>query len=99
MNVSKISMILIVVCGVLSFSLEGAETPPATNQPNDKTQDKVSAPKGNGSSTQQKFDIMERDEMEDTDTLAIPFDDSEVEDEEEINRAEKKEVFSLPSKK
>ncbi len=99
MNVSKISMILIVVCGVLSFSLEGAETPPATNQPNDKTQDKGSAPKGNESSTQQKFDIMERDEMEDTDTLAIPFDDSEVEDEEQINRAEKKEVFSLPSKK
>ena len=46
--------------------------------------------------TDEKFNLMERDENEDSDTLAIPFDDSEVEDEEEINEAEKKEVFPLP---
>lgn len=43
-----------------------------------------------------EYDILERDEVDDTDTLAIPLDDSEVEDEEEINLAEKKEVFHLP---
>ncbi len=43
-----------------------------------------------------EYDIMERNAIDDTDTLAIPFDDSEVEDEEEINQLEKKEVFQLP---
>jgi hypothetical protein len=50
----------------------------------------------NSSETQEKFNLMERDENEDSDTLAIPFDDSEVEDEEEIDAAEKKNVFDLP---
>jgi uncharacterized protein YabE (DUF348 family) len=48
------------------------------------------------SKTEEKFDIMRRNEIDSTDALAIPFDDSEVEDEEEINRAEKKQVFPLP---
>jgi hypothetical protein len=54
------------------------------------------ATKNDSSPTQEKYDIMRRNEIDDTDVLAIPFDDSEVEDEEEINQAEKKEVFSLP---
>ncbi len=44
----------------------------------------------------EKYNIMLRDEHSGTDALAIPFDDSEVEDEVEINRDDKREVFSLP---
>lgn len=44
----------------------------------------------------EKYDIMHRNQIDDTDVLAIPLDDSEVEDEEEINQLEKKEVFDLP---
>lgn len=43
-----------------------------------------------------EYDILHRDEIDDTDTFAIPFDSSEVEDEEQINRDEKKDVFHLP---
>ena len=39
---------------------------------------------------------MMRDQNESTDTLAIPFDDSEIEDEEEINRDEKRKLFQIP---
>lgn len=48
------------------------------------------------STVQEKYDIMRRDQMDGTDALAIPLDDSEVEDEEEINLIKHKEVFSLP---
>ncbi|WP_075882562.1 hypothetical protein [Candidatus Protochlamydia sp. W-9] len=43
-----------------------------------------------------KYEIMRRNRIDDTDVLAIPLDDSEVEDQEEVNRFEKKEVFALP---
>ncbi|WP_042281795.1 hypothetical protein [Candidatus Protochlamydia sp. R18] len=43
-----------------------------------------------------KYEIMRRNGIDDTDVLAIPLDDSEVEDQEEVNRIEKKEVFALP---
>ncbi|MBS4162905.1 Uncharacterized protein PRO82_000183 [Candidatus Protochlamydia amoebophila] len=43
-----------------------------------------------------KYEIMRRNEIDNTDVLAIPLDDSEVEDQEEINQIEKKEVFALP---
>jgi hypothetical protein len=68
---------------VLSCSLEGVSSTQTTT-------------KNDSGTTQEKYDIMRRNEIDDTDVLAIPFDDSEVEDEEEINRAEKKEVFPLP---
>ena len=70
----------------ISFSLSAVSN---QTQPNNSTQK-------DNSIVQQKFDIMERDENEDTDTLAIPFDDSEVEDEQEVNEIEGKEVFQLP---
>ena len=70
---------------------------------NEKSKDTngVNQTKGNTSATQEKYNrekykIIERDEIDNSNTLAIPFDDSEVEDEEEINRDEGKEVFSLP---
>ncbi|MBA3722723.1 MAG: hypothetical protein H0W88_10030 [Parachlamydiaceae bacterium] len=43
-------------------------------------------------------DIMEEDELEGTDTLAIPLDDSAVEDEALLDRMEGK-PFELPTKK
>lgn len=55
--------------------------------------DQVKTQHSNGL-TQEKFDIMERDENEDSDTLAIPLDDSEVEDEEELQNMGEK--FGLP---
>lgn len=45
----------------------------------------------------EKYNILNRDEfVDDTDTLAIPLDDSEIEDEEEVDRILKKNVFPLP---
>lgn len=73
---------------VLSCSLEGASS--------DATRPAQTTTKSDSGTTQEKYDIMRRNEIDDTDVLAIPFDDSEVEDEEEINRGEKKEVFPLP---
>jgi hypothetical protein len=52
-----------------------------------------------GSKTQEKIDIINRDQIDSTDIYAIPLDDSEVEDEEELNRLERKEVFPLPHSK
>lgn len=73
---------------VLSAALEGAEPKPA---------EKAAAPKAdNESAIKEKEEILKRNQIDDTDTLAIPFDDSEVEDEEEINRIEGKKVFNLP---
>jgi hypothetical protein len=67
----------------LTFVVEGVETDAdATAERNKKTNE--------------KYEILRRDQIDTTDTLAIPFDDSEVEDEEEVNRAEKREVFDLP---
>lgn len=43
----------------------------------------------------QRDALMQRDEIDDTDTYAIPLDSSEIEDEEEINRLEQKKVFNL----
>lgn len=46
--------------------------------------------------TNEKYEILKRDQIDPTDIYEIPFGDSEVEDEEEINRDEKKDVFPLP---
>lgn len=40
------------------------------------------------SQTARKYQIMQRDEIDNTDALAIPLDESEVEDEEEIDEGE-----------
>ena len=42
------------------------------------------------------YEILNRDQIDNSNTLAIPFDDSEIEDEEEIDRDEGKDVFHLP---
>lgn len=59
-----------------------------SNQNNSANQNKVD---------NEKYDILRRDQVDQTDIFEIPLGDSEVEDEEELNRAEKKEVFKLPS--
>lgn len=75
---------------VIALNLEAA---PVNNQP---ARPNMNTPQANNqSSTQQKDEIMRRDQMDDTDTFAIPLDSSEVEDEEEINRLEQKKVFNL----
>lgn len=51
------------------------------------------------SNTDAKYEIMRRDQIDTTDALAIQLDDSEVEDEEEVNLLEGKEVFDLPKAK
>jgi hypothetical protein len=43
-----------------------------------------------------EYDVMDRDQVDDSDVLAIPFDDSEFEDEEDVNRMEGRDVFNLP---
>lgn len=86
MNVYLFASLLL--CGFCS--LEGVDQPAQANTPDRATMNK------NAAETKDKDYIMRRDQIENTDVLAIPLDDSEVEDEEEINRAEKREVFPLP---
>lgn len=50
----------------------------------------------NAKTSNEKYEILSIDQVEPTSTLAIPFDDSEVEDRQAINRDEKREVFPLP---
>jgi hypothetical protein len=85
-------MSLGLILGTLFCSLEGA----SAGQNQAKTSVGSPTKKADNSSVQEKFDLMERDENSDTDALAIPFDDSEVEDEEQIDLDEKEDLFSLP---
>lgn len=53
----------------------------------------------NSAKNKERFDVMKVDENEDTDTLAIPLDSSEVEDEEEIDRLERRPFqLEIPTK-
>lgn len=47
---------------------------------------------------EEKEQIIKHDQIDSTDALAVPLDDSEVEDEELINEMEEKEVFPLQTK-
>lgn len=73
--------------GLLSIPLEGAS--PVSQKGNQPASSRVQE-------EDDEYEILRRDNIDNSDVLAIPFDDSEVEDEEQINRDEKKEVFSLP---
>lgn len=50
------------------------------------------------SSMARKVEVIREDQLDGTDTYAIPLDESNVEDERQINRAARKEVFSVPGK-
>jgi hypothetical protein len=84
--------------GVLTLPLEGATNPqtPANTQASTKSAHHPATNSTAADEEDEEYEILDRDQIENTDTLAIPLDDSEVEDEEEVNRAEKKEVFNLP---
>lgn len=81
------------VVGILSLPLEGVSDSTKTSA---GTQVRSKALASNVHEQEDEYDIMERDEIDDTDVLAIPFDESEVEDEEQIDLDEKKDVFHLP---
>lgn len=90
MKKSNLFLSMSLMLGMFFVSLE------AEDKLNDKTNTKKVTVQEDKALTDEKFNIMERDENEDSDTLAIPFDDSEVEDEEEIDRIEDKNEFNLP---
>lgn len=77
--------------GVLSFPLEGTSNTQPAN-PNTKSIPSSTAP----NTTEEYYNILNRDQIDNSNTLAIPFDDSEIEDEEEINRDERSNTFPLP---
>ncbi|WP_068470836.1 hypothetical protein [Candidatus Protochlamydia phocaeensis] len=84
--------------GLLALTMN-AEAAIAQSNPSNSNQQAVnrsSLRKESDSTTQEKYDIMRRDEIDNTDTYAIPFDESEVEDEQQIDMDEKKDVFPLP---
>ena len=74
----------------LSFSLVAQ----AMHNPEPKTNDRPgannnqnrSAPHSVSYETAEKYEIMHQDEIDDSDTLAIPLDQSSIEDEEELDR-------------
>lgn len=92
MNLFALMSLLLGIC---VLPLEGA-TDSSTPSQNIQSSSKTGPSGSHADEEDDEYDIMERDEIDDTDTYAIPFDDSEIEDEEEINQAEKKEVFPIP---
>lgn len=89
------------LCGfilAISSPLQGAEEKKdvkapekaASSTPNAKAEQKSIE------TQREEYNLLKRDQIDTTDTLAIPFDDSEVEDEEEVNRIEGKDLFNLP---
>jgi hypothetical protein len=47
--------------------------------------------------SQKEYEVLRRDQVDSTSTLTIPLDESEVEDELQINKNERKTIFSIPS--
>ena len=87
-NLSLVFGFALAICG----SLQGAETQVPVKSENAKQNDKVTQEK-------EEYDILKRNQVDTSDTLAIPYDDSEVEDEEEVDRIEGKDLFHLPGQK
>lgn len=85
---NRLNYLTLIAAIAMTFGLEGAN---ASNQ----QQNQVKTNESNKIENE-KYEILKRDQVDSTDTFEIPFGDSEVEDEEEINRAEKKETFKLP---
>lgn len=81
----KIGFTHLLTIAFLPLLLEGASNPSSQPQTARDLQ------------TEQKYQILKRDQVDPTSTYAIPLDDSEVEDEEEIERAERKKVNPLPN--
>lgn len=87
-NFSLLFGFALAICG----SVQGAETQAPVKSETPKQNDKVTQER-------EEYNILKRDQVDTTDTLAIPYDDSEVEDEEEVDRIEGKDLFRLPEAK
>lgn len=99
MKKKNLYILLTLTLGVLGFPLEGA----TNNQPAPQTKAPSTSPTAKTTKThddveeeEEEYNIMKRDQIDNTNTLAIPLDDSEIEDEEEIDRAERSNTFPLP---
>lgn len=82
----SMSCILLTIAFALRLGVEAA--PAATPAEGQKANPSAA--------TDDKYEIMKRDQREGTDVFAIPLDESDIEDEEQIDRDEKKDVFPLP---
>lgn len=94
MRKTTCASLLVVLNIVASLALEAAVADKKTT-----TEARTSSSALSDGNPSEKFDIMRRDERSGTDALAIPLDESEVEDEEDINAYEKNNTFNLPTKK
>ena len=88
----KIQLLVVVAMTALTLSVHAA--PVQTNG----SQAKPAAKNGN-STYDEKVNLMKRDQIDNSDVYAIQLDNSEIEDEEEINKLEGKNVFDLPQSK
>lgn len=91
----QLSGILTVFC-LFALSVEAAPNQAAADRNTNAANPNRQVDQNQASKTEARFNIMNRDQADGSDIYAIPYDDSEIEDEEEINRWQKKEVFSLP---
>lgn len=90
-------ILLSLTLGVLSFPLEGASNAQPANPNTKNAPSPAATTTDDDEDDEEYYNILHRNQIDDTDTLAIPLDDSEVEDEEEIDQAEGKNIFNLPS--
>jgi hypothetical protein len=84
------------ILGVLAFPLEGASNSSASSKAVHSTNRETTSDRDEEDEDDDEYDLLDRDEIDNSNTLAIPFDDSELEDEEEIDRDEKTDTFYLP---
>ena len=83
------------IAGLIAISVHAQEQSEISKK---ATESDLNTPSENAQKIKnsKKYNIMERDQIDPTSTYAIPFDDSEVEDQLEINAAEKRRVFKVP---
>jgi hypothetical protein len=95
MKKMNLYILLSLTLGVLSFPLEGASNAQPANM-NTKNAPSSARQATTVNADEEYYNILKRDQIDNTDVLAIPLDDSEIEDEEEIDRAERNNTFPLP---
>lgn len=77
----------------LSIAICTIQAAPNNSQSNNVNQQQRNSQAN--SQAEQRDRIMLKDNIDETDIYAIPLDSSEVEDEEEVNRLEGKQVFDI----
>lgn len=81
----NMNYIVLIIAFSIRFGVEAAAT--QTDQQKNGT---------NVQPTNEKYELMNRDQKEGTDIFGIPLDESAIEDEAQIDRDEKKDVYPLP---